>query len=34
MNVAVKPSNLIKGASGEWEMVIGLEVHALSISAS
>src|SRR5580698_748662 len=28
MNVAVKPSNLIKGASGDWEIVIGLEVHA------
>jgi aspartyl-tRNA(Asn)/glutamyl-tRNA(Gln) amidotransferase subunit B len=28
MNAPVKPSNLIKGATGEWEMVIGLEVHA------
>src|SRR6201985_2308780 len=28
MNVAVKPSKLIKGATGDWEMVIGLEVHA------
>ena len=28
MNVAVKPSKLIKGAAGDWEMVIGLEVHA------
>jgi len=34
MNVAVKPSNLIKGASGDWEMVIGLEVHAQVISHS
>jgi aspartyl-tRNA(Asn)/glutamyl-tRNA(Gln) amidotransferase subunit B len=34
MNVAVKPSNLIKGASGEWEMVIGLEVHAQVTSHS
>ncbi|GEC16982.1 Asp-tRNA(Asn)/Glu-tRNA(Gln) amidotransferase subunit GatB [Nitrobacter winogradskyi] len=28
MNAPVKPSNLIKGATGEWEMVIGIEVHA------
>ncbi|ABE63063.1 aspartyl/glutamyl-tRNA(Asn/Gln) amidotransferase subunit B [Nitrobacter hamburgensis X14] len=28
MNAPVKPSNLIKGATGDWEMVIGLEVHA------
>jgi aspartyl-tRNA(Asn)/glutamyl-tRNA(Gln) amidotransferase subunit B len=28
MNAPVKPSNLIKGATGEWEIVIGLEVHA------
>src|SRR6202020_3121955 len=28
MNVAVKPSKLIKGATGDWQMVIGLEVHA------
>ena len=34
MNVAVKPSNLIKGASGDWEMVIGLEVHAQVTSHS
>ncbi len=25
---AAKPSNLIKGATGDWEIVIGLEVHA------
>src|ERR1700759_2437331 len=35
MNVAVKPSsNLIKGATGDWEMVIGLEVHAQVTSRS
>src|ERR1700728_3101013 len=34
MNVAVKPSKLIKGATGDWEMVIGLEVHAQVISKS
>jgi len=28
MNVPVKPSKLIKGATGDWEMVIGLEIHA------
>ena len=28
MNAPVKPSKLIKGATGDWEMVIGLEVHA------
>jgi aspartyl-tRNA(Asn)/glutamyl-tRNA(Gln) amidotransferase subunit B len=28
MNAPVKPSKLIKGAAGNWEMVIGLEVHA------
>jgi aspartyl-tRNA(Asn)/glutamyl-tRNA(Gln) amidotransferase subunit B len=34
MNVAVKPSNLIKGVSGDWEIVIGLEVHAQVTSRS
>jgi len=28
MNTAAKSTNLIKGATGEWEVVIGLEVHA------
>src|SRR3954464_4741510 len=28
MNAPVKSSKLIKGATGDWEMVIGLEVHA------
>jgi len=28
MNKASNPSKLIKGATGEWEVVIGLEVHA------
>jgi aspartyl-tRNA(Asn)/glutamyl-tRNA(Gln) amidotransferase subunit B len=28
MNVAVKPSKLIRGAAGDWEVVIGLEIHA------
>jgi aspartyl-tRNA(Asn)/glutamyl-tRNA(Gln) amidotransferase subunit B len=34
MNVAVKPSNLIKGATGDWEIVIGLEIHAQVTSNS
>src|SRR6202045_4931688 len=34
MNVSVKPSKLIKGATGDWEMGIGLEVHAQVTSAS
>src|ERR1019366_7118204 len=33
-NVSVKPSKLIKGATGDWEMVIGLEVHAQVTSNS
>jgi len=28
MNAPVKPSQLIKGATGDWEVVIGLEIHA------
>src|SRR6202165_1061528 len=28
MNVQHKSSKLIKGATGDWEVVIGLEVHA------
>jgi aspartyl-tRNA(Asn)/glutamyl-tRNA(Gln) amidotransferase subunit B len=34
MNVSVNPSKLIKGATGDWEMVIGLEVHAQVTSKS
>ena len=28
MNVQSKPSKLMKGATGDWEVVIGMEVHA------
>jgi aspartyl-tRNA(Asn)/glutamyl-tRNA(Gln) amidotransferase subunit B len=28
MNAPVRPSKLIKGATGDWEIVIGLEIHA------
>src|SRR6202048_75162 len=34
MNAPVKLNNLIKGATGDWEMVIGLEVHAQVTSQS
>src|SRR6059036_2297292 len=34
MNAPVKPSKLIKGATGDWEVVIGLEVHAQVTSHS
>src|SRR6187399_1807197 len=34
MNAPVKSSKLIKGATGDWEMVIGLEVHAQVTSRS
>jgi aspartyl-tRNA(Asn)/glutamyl-tRNA(Gln) amidotransferase subunit B len=34
MNAPVKPSKLIKGATGDWEVVIGLEVHAQVASQS
>jgi aspartyl-tRNA(Asn)/glutamyl-tRNA(Gln) amidotransferase subunit B len=28
MNAPVKPAKLIKGATGDWEVIIGMEVHA------
>ncbi|HEX2653356.1 MAG TPA: Asp-tRNA(Asn)/Glu-tRNA(Gln) amidotransferase subunit GatB [Xanthobacteraceae bacterium] len=28
MNVHAKPNKLLKGATGDWEVVIGMEVHA------
>ncbi len=34
MNAPVKPSKLIKGATGDWEVVIGLEIHAQVTSNS
>src|ERR1700720_4973642 len=34
MNVSAKPSKLIKGATGDWEVVIGMEVHAQVTSNS
>jgi len=34
MTVAAKPGKLIKGASGDWEVVIGMEVHAQVTSKS
>jgi aspartyl-tRNA(Asn)/glutamyl-tRNA(Gln) amidotransferase subunit B len=32
MNTHAKPSKFIKGATGDWEVVIGLEVHAQVVS--
>src|ERR1035441_999525 len=34
MNVASKPDKLIKGATGDWEVVIGMEGHAQVTSKS
>src|SRR3974390_86210 len=34
MNVQNQPSKLIKGATGDWEVVIGMEVHAQVTSKS
>jgi aspartyl-tRNA(Asn)/glutamyl-tRNA(Gln) amidotransferase subunit B len=34
MNAPVKKSKLLKGATGDWEVVIGLEVHAQVTSQS
>src|ERR1700709_1242151 len=34
MNALIKSSALIRGATGDWEMVIGLEVHAQVTSNS
>src|SRR5262245_32993230 len=28
MNVALDPKKLIKGATGDWEVIVGLEIHA------
>src|SRR5471030_2451180 len=34
MNAQSKPSKLIKGATGDWEVIVGLEVHAQVTSRS
>ncbi len=34
MNVQARPDQLIKGATGDWEVVIGMEVHAQVTSKS
>src|SRR5216117_2289402 len=34
MNVSVKPGKLIKGQTGDWEVVIGMEIHAQVTSNS
>src|SRR5437764_1944434 len=28
MNTHVKPAKLVKGATGDWEIIVGMEVHA------
>jgi len=32
MSVAEKPSKLIRGATGDWEVIVGMEVHAQVVS--
>eukprot|EP01037_Dinobryon_pediforme_P017989 gene17989-18225_t len=34
MNIQTNPSKYIKGATGDWEIIIGLEVHAQVVSQS
>ncbi len=34
MNAPAKPSKLIKGATGDWEIVVGMEIHAQVSSRS
>jgi aspartyl-tRNA(Asn)/glutamyl-tRNA(Gln) amidotransferase subunit B len=34
MNTHAKPSKLIKGATGDWEVIIGMEIHAQVMSRS
>src|SRR5262244_3732179 len=34
MNTSVKPGKLIKGQTGDWEVVIGMEIHAQVTSKS
>jgi len=34
MNAPAKPAKLIKGATGDWEIVIGMEIHAQVTSRS
>src|ERR1700689_5148064 len=34
MNTHAHPSKLIRGATGDWEVVIGMEIHAQVISKS
>ena len=34
MNASVKPAKLVKGQTGDWEVVIGMEIHAQVTSNS
>ena len=34
MTTHIKPQNLVKGATGDWEVIVGLEIHAQVTSRS
>ena len=34
MTIHTKPHNLVKGAIGDWEIVVGMEIHAQVTSNS
>ncbi len=34
MTIHAKPQNLVKGASGDWEIIVGMEIHAQVTSRS
>ena len=34
MTIHTKPQNLVKGATGEWEIIVGMEIHAQVTSRS
>ena len=34
MTIRTKPHNLVEGATGEWEIVVGMEIHAQVTSRS
>ena len=34
MTIHTKPHNLVKGATGDWEIIVGMEIHAQVTSRS
>ncbi len=34
MTIHTKPQNLVKGATGDWEIIVGMEIHAQVVSRS